>query len=665
MQVPSISFFTGQPIMNKLFIVIFLSWSVTGLAQTKMAYIQAGNKSMEEGDYYTAGTFYQQALAFDDNDEQVIYKIAEACRLYNDYKNASLHYEKHLGMDHKGLKPKAAFYAGEMRKFLGDYTGARKFFEDYVSRHLQDSDYFLLKSKNEIISCDTALRLLSDTTAILIMAAGNTVNTIYNDFGAQQSGDSVLYFSSQRFEETSSSEKNKKSFVSKILKTENNGSTWRSPLPIDRLFNPAGYLNCNSSISADHRLLFFTRCTPVTLSKYHAELYFSKWEKGKWQNPVKAGKEINNRVYTSTQPALAADGAEGYILYFSSDRPGGYGGMDLWKSKFRNGQFSPPENLGPMINTRGDEITPFFDNLSGILYFSSDWHAGLGGFDIFQSVLLNGNFSIPLNMGYPLNSSCNDLYFTVTHTGKDGLFTSNRPGSMFLYTQTCCYDIFRYEIPGSAVAPRDSSYKLDSLMHAEIRQRIADSAALTVYLPLKLYFDNDQPGPRSLDTVTKKTYEATYLQYQARKMEYLDAFTREPGADSIQAAVRDFFQRTLEKTYQDLDTFSSSLLYQLKQGRKIELTIQGCASPLAKGDYNVNLSRRRISSLVNFLSVYQQGEIATYIRDGSLELKYDPAGESLAAPGVSDNLNDKRNSVYHPKACLERRIEVTGVRFLN
>jgi len=648
-------------------LILILVFSVhQALAQTKQAYLNAGSKAMEEGDYYTASIHFTKALAFDEQDASTIFKLAESHRLFNDYREAAAGYTRYLSIEQKNKNKLALFYLGEMKKNLGEYAEAKKIFTDYYSIHAGDSDLFAEKSRLRIASCDTAEKLLKDSVPSVISNLGSKINSVYSDFAGQQMFDSTLYYSSQRFIDKPKGREKKSSYISKILKSYYEDQSWQPPEPMDRIFNPSGYLDCNSSISADHKLLVFSRCRPISVSSYHAELYYSKWEKGKWQNPVKIGKEVNDKTYTATQPCIAANGANGYILYFVSDRPGGTGGLDIWKSSYINGQFSKCENLGEVVNTKGDEVTPFFDNLNSTLYFSSDWHAGMGGYDIFKSVLSGQTFSNPANIGYPVNSSCNDIYFSNNGSDKKGLLTSNRPGSMYLQSETCCYDIYSFELQERKPPPVDSAAIRDSIILAEKMLRVSDSTTLTIFLPLKLYFDNDQPGRRSLDTITRKSYDETYFEYLAQKPEYLHAFKNKNGVNNnMTEAVENFFTTTIGSSYKDLDRFSIALAAQLLAGRQITLTVQGTASPLAKSDYNDRLSKRRINSLLNYFRKYNDGIIQGYIDKRQLVIIEEPAGEMLAPKTVSDNYYDKRKSVYHPDACLERRIEVIAIRYEN
>lgn len=152
---------------------------------------------------------------------------------------------------------------------------------------------------------------------------------------------------------------------------------------------------------------------------------------GTWTEPVSLGAEVNDPKYTSTQPAIGLNtqkkGEE--IIYFVSDREGGKGGYDIWYTSFdnRNKTYKPPVNLGSEINTSGDEVTPYVDAQTQTFYFSSDGWQGLGGLDIFKSIGGMKKWTHPVNLGYPVNSNYDDLYYVLSPSNKDnGMIVSNR-----------------------------------------------------------------------------------------------------------------------------------------------------------------------------------------------------------------------------------------------
>jgi hypothetical protein len=420
--------------------------------------------------------------------------------------------------------------------------------------------------------------------------------------------------------------------------------------------------------------MIFTRCLPINFSSMRCELYESKNIKGQWQAPVRLNDSINLKNYTSTQPAIANNGADGYILYFVSDRRGGFGKTDIYRSFISaEGKYSQPENLGSSINTIDEEMTPFFSTASQTLYFSSNGFPGIGGFDIFKSKLINGSFTTPENIGYPINSSYNDLYFTTNDASDKGLLSSNRLGSMYIKSKTCCYDIYAFN-----VLKKDTSKTIvDTLVTIPVAaiptkdaatEQIAPIDLAKQLLPLELYFHNDEPEPRTTKTTTHQNYRDLYTNYIALKKEYKKIYSSNLTGDAKENAIQsidEFFDNTVTGNFNRLEKFSLLLLEELNRGKKIKITVRGYASPLAKSDYNVHLSKRRIVSFLNYLTTFENGAIENYVKNEMLTIVEDPAGESYAKQGVSDNYHDKRNSVYSPAASAERKIQVVDVKLEN
>lgn len=177
------------------------------------------------------------------------------------------------------------------------------------------------------------------------------------------------------------------------------------------------------SISADGRYLFFTACNRAD-GFGMCDIYISENINGKWSVPSNIGSPVNSQ-YSEKHPSISPDGR---TLYFASDRPGGKGGLDIYVSKkMANGNWSYPENLGDNINTQGDEQSPFIHPDGKTLYFSSEGHMNLGRGDIFMSKLKdNGEWSHPLNLGYPINTCNNELGLIVNSAGDLAYYASDR-----------------------------------------------------------------------------------------------------------------------------------------------------------------------------------------------------------------------------------------------
>ncbi len=292
--------------------------------------------------------------------------------------------------------------------------------------------------------------------------------------------------------------------------------------------------------------------------------------------------------------------------------------------------------------------------------------------DIFKSLNTNGLFGTPENMGPGYNTSVNDVYFTANRDAKTGTLSSNRTGSMFIRSKTCCYDIYYYKkVEQDSVPPvvKDTSVvviaspKTPVAVVDEVTQ-LSTRSYYDEYLPLEIYFDNDEPDKRTMGIKTRKNYETLYKDYVAREDDYKQNFAGPlAGTEKTNAekAVEDFFKNSVTDSWKTLNTFCSKIEVALKKGIKIELELRGRASPLAETSYNINLSKRRISSLINFMRTYNNGSLDPYFTDGSLKITEVAAGENLADHEISDVLTDKRNSVYNPKAAIERRIELINI----
>jgi len=657
-----------------IFMVLFMAGSNFIYGQTLKAWLSAGDESMEKLRYAEAIEYYNKALEFETEDLTVYYKVAEACRLYKDYERAAAWYGKILVTDRGERFPMAMFRYAEMKKYLGMYEEAGRVYERYATKFPNDTSYFGVKARKEIEDCKFAAELIKKKPEATTKNAGAPVNTVYSDFGASLLDDTVLYYSSLRFLYEGSAKKEDDYYVSRILMAQTSKDKTSPPVPLSILFNDAPTHNCNVAFSPDYRIMFFTRCSQSEEFTLDCTIYFSKKENGSWGKPEKLGKQVNMDGFTATHPAVEARGADGYTLYFVSDRPGSLGKLDIWKSDFNaTFQFNEAVNAGPVINTFDDEMTPFYDTPNRTLYFSSYGHSGLGGMDIFKSVNINGNFEAAENMGTGYNTSVNDVYFTINRDTKTGTLSSNRTGSMFIRSKTCCYDIYYHkkseQDSAAPVIVKDTSVvviaspKTPVATVDEVTQ-LATRSYYDEYLPLEIYFDNDEPDKRTMNIKTRKNYETLYNDYVAREVDYKQNFAGTlAGAEKADAEknIEEFFDNSVSASWKTLNTFCSKVETALKKGIKIELELRGRASPLAETSYNINLSKRRISSLINFMRTFNNGSLDPYLTDGSLKITEVAAGENLAGQDISDALTDKRNSVYNPKAAIERRIELINI----
>lgn len=450
---------------------------------------------------------------------------------------------------------------------------------------------------------------------VLIKQLNDNVNTNNAELNFIQTNDTTAYFTVIKIAEGK--------FESSIFKTTFANGYWNKKKYSK--YNSDKF-NVGNIFFSNNDRIFFTRCNSEMLDC--KIIYFEGDDKSTIQEII----PIYSEGVITTQPFVIQHKSH-KALYFVSDRKGGFGGLDIWVSIIdQNGNFGIPINAGININSINDDITPFYNHHDGMLYFSSNRKSSKGGFDIYKA---EGSLNIwrEAKNIEEMNTNQDELYLNF-YNEKRGYFTSNRDGAKFQNTEYCCNDIFYFEYP--------SSQKTDTITRAK---RIQD------YLPLNLYFHNDEPDPNTMRTTTQKTYKETYASYFIRRSDY-----EKNNKNSSM-----FFEEILLKNFNTLNTVLGILLVDLKNGNKMELQIRGYASPLHNHDYNQNLSQRRISSFINYLEQFKSGSLKDYIYSKKLIITKLPFGESNASNKVSDDSNDKKKSVYSIGAMLERKIEIVDV----
>jgi hypothetical protein len=652
--------FLNKGFLNLFFIVLLFVTSINSAqAQKLKTLLESGDKAFADNDFFAASIYYNQAILQDSIDIQIQYKYAEASRLNYDFEVAERWYKKVFKVDAQGkLFPECSFWLATIQKSLGKYKEAKKLFDKYAKKNKKKkNDYLVLKAQQELAACDYAVALMATADkTIEVIHLDSAVNSKVSEY-APILIDSTLYFSSLR----DFKDKDKKNDINynKIFTAKTRKQQWEKAQELDSLFNKDKVHNANTAFNEDFSTVYITRCEQKNMQEFQCEIYFSDFKNGKWTTLQKLPSEINMPGYNNTQPAIGFLENE-KVLFFASNRPGGMGKMDIWYSKINNdGSYGKAINAGKKVNSIDDEITPFYCKPCQELFFSSNWHKGLGGFDIFKSDYKKNEFGEPKNLGLPINSSYNDIYFSISSKRTQAYLSSNRKGSFFEEKESCCNDIYMFKIPGINEPPP----KVDSTQ-IFITQ-------LKMLSPLTLYFHNDEPDKKTLAITTTKNYKKTHEDYVALREQYKKEYSKGAKGENLERAQNDietFFEDSVNAGMEDLETFAALLLKALKQGEKATITIKGFCSPLASTDYNVNLAKRRISSLRNYFSEYQGGVLVPYINntkenEGAVAFVDQEIGELKVRPNVSDDYYDTKNSIYSPAAAVERKIQIIAISF--
>ena len=403
-----------------LIILLVVVSSLEGTAQKRKA--ERAYSSFSAGEYFDAIDQFKDAYsktkkADKESRTELVFMIAECYRLSNDPKNAETWYK--LAVKSSYSKPDAQFWLAESLKKNGKYPLAIDEFKRY--KQVAPSD---ARADQEIRACELSVEWLRNPESYKIEELKD-INSKESDFspayGRNDFG--MIYFTSSRDAAAgnkthgATGQRFTDIFESRIDKK----SKWSTPVPVGVINSEAE--DGTPSFSADYEELYFTRCEAGKREKKGCIIMYSKKTGDKWSDPKNIGILPDSLI--AAHPSISHDGS---TLYFVSNIAGGFGKKDIWKvTRSGGGAWSKPVNLGPDINTPGDELFPYIRE-DGTLYFSSDGQIGMGGLDIFKAKPQPDGSWIVQNMKPPINSFADDFGIAFEGMNERGIFSSTRKG---------------------------------------------------------------------------------------------------------------------------------------------------------------------------------------------------------------------------------------------
>jgi hypothetical protein len=643
--------------------VLFLSLTMS--AQEYAKWIELAEEAKQDEDFQGAVSYYSKAYALDSTRAELQYALAQAHEANHQYRDALQLYHRVYRKDRGRFYPDGPYHLAEMYMYLGEYEEAL----DYWKRALrtgEPDDSMMESIAQSMRSCEYALLHPDEKEEWKIEQLGPRINGPESDFAAFMLADSSLLFSSLRGPYTSELElEDPEHYRIQSYRSTWSGDTWKRTDVLKSKHLDPTYNYVNPVLDPAGKYLYISRCEDL----HRCVIGRFEW-KDSIASPFEELKgEINQSSGTQTHPFLIDYKGE-EILLFSSDRAVSMGGMDIWSAREKDGTWNV-KNLGPAVNSAGNEISPSYDSEESLLYFSSDSYPGYGGFDVFSIKGTPDVFSAEVeNLGTPLNSSLNDLYFRWQ--GDMGFLSSNRSSAYSIDGSQCCNDLFlvtRSKKEELAVLEKDS---LEHEPSKDVPDVIQSVSELEDLLPLSLYFHNDIPDPGSRALVTSRNYASTLSDYLGMRQEYIQEYKMglsPPQAANARAQMEEFFDASLVANLEILDDVTKLLLGELQKDKIIEIAIKGYASPLAQNDYNKLLTERRINSVINYFKAFENGALLPYLAptqgEAHLLIKKIPYGEERSEKEVSDNPQDRQNSVFSISAARERRVEILRISELD
>lgn len=418
--------------------------------------------------YEAALPLYLQVLEGGKKDARILYNTGYcyfAALEINDQIKGIPYFEEALQMDDE-VAPEAKFNLADLYLKDEQIDKAISMLSE-LSKNPGQNDVRKIKSK--LKTARTALAMISMARNTQVKRMGGNINTENTEYNPIVSADeAVMAFTALRKKDNRSDE-----LVEEIQISYNSSGSWTVPQPIkiNSKFNIG-----TAGISPDGQQMLIFMGGPNN----DGNLFLIEKSGDQWSEPTILSNNVNSK-YMETTGSITPDGK---TLYFASNRPGGFGGYDIYKSvKMDNGEWGPAENLGPEVNSKANEDAPFIHPDQWTLFFTSDGHNTMGGRDIFVTRLFNGEWTNPENMGYPINTTANDNYFTLTADGRTGYFSSDRKGG------AGAQDIYMIEMPEEEA----------NIPLTMIKGKILDAESGNA-IPTKIYVIDNESG-KKLDFV--------------------------------------------------------------------------------------------------------------------------------------------------------------------
>ncbi len=545
------------------------------------------NSLFKSGSFYSAEEYYAQLNKEQPRNPYVTYMLAECLLLQRDYPPAAGFYAETYALA-PDLYPDCPYKEGQMRKQNGDYEKAIECFKTYIKNYHGKNKKMKLYAQREIDGCEMAIASWNNPGRAFVKNAGPNVNSAYTESAPLPLGDTALLFSTMAQNKIVVVNQDKrKDFVSRFMwaPKEFDNTRVKDSFEVamkfeDGKFNDPKYHVGNGSWSPGGGRFYFTKCREEDTMRIICRIFVSTFDKktGVW-GLAKQLDEVNEPGSSNTNPYCAMIGKK-EVLFFSSDRKlQSAGQFDIWYTIYDSarGTYRRPQNCGKKVNSPYDEITPYYDSKRLKLYFASNGWKNLGGFDIFSADGGPSRYQNLQNLGFPINSPADDLYYVQDNGTKDnGYVVSNRLGAMYVKNPTCCDDIWRvikepnFYVKGNVV----DEVSNETISQVVVKLSIDGSGAL-------------------VDTNFSK--EGNFLFYTPMGKNY--AITADKaGYISGRTTVS-----TSGKSVMDPDDTTSVTIYMHKITKEYEFHVRNVYYNFDKGDFQPD-SYSALDSLVTFMN---------------------------------------------------------------